>query len=779
MSRPALCLAVLLVLCVSSLSLGSPVRPVERVDYLSSLPAIADDSTWWSVCVREADSASAFSLTRDVANSWTGRDAPFALNTVPERNPVHACLFSPSYRAAHASLCADVRVESLDAAGAAPVPAPFASNVSFELVRGRDTSCAAYGWFSEELLNPNSGWNTLFVETNAALSDAVQARAAGFLEGALTVRPIHEHKINEWFVLFGANGTGPDARVQAFLSDTTTFQLQQVDAHAASDPYWAQAGNMLQQLQGIWEGFTALNNNPDWQMSFNDFLMLQNDAEMSDIQAAVQPELRIDPASAPLPKVMEFLERNGHCSALIKLTSPEPAANATLLPELFAAHDTWNGFSSTHRMYKVYNLSYSHVASTVISLTSYPAFLTSADDFLQTLESRLVVLETTNDVVNGTLFELVDSASNPTWMRSVVATRLAHSGAEWANFFGKFNSGTYNNQWMIVDFKLFTAGAPLQPGTLWIAEQLPVQLYSEDVTSVLQEYGYWASYNQPYNSAAYDLMGYAVLNATWGAQFPYLFDQAGPHSMNFRAQLYRREQSSILTLADMQRVQTLNEWQTDPLSHNNSGLAIAARFDLSPVSTMPLGWFNRSARGMYDSKITCSAWMHNVVNSSLSLAGESLVMRVSLINSPTYAEQKPFSWLEPEWANSAPHVGLPDVYAFPYIQMAVVPHAGPTPPPGPPPPSDPCAALHCSASQICHRAGSGKYSCIASPGKVAGIIIGIVLGIVALMAVAYLVRRRRRQAAQWESNRDSLIITQRDAEAAAAAAQYGYQSNRE
>lgn len=38
------------------------------------------------------------------------------------------------------------------------------------------------------------------------------------------------------------------------------------------------------------------------------------------------------------------------------------------------------------------------------------------------------------------------------WIRSIVANRLATDGTEWADIFSKFNSGTYNNQWMIVDY---------------------------------------------------------------------------------------------------------------------------------------------------------------------------------------------------------------------------------------------------------------------------------------------------------------------------------------
>ena len=50
---------------------------------------------------------------------------------------------------------------------------------------------------------------------------------------------------------------------------------------------------------------------------------------------------------------------------------------------------------------------------------------------------------------------------------------------------------------MILDYKLFEPGKPLKPDTLWILEQLPGIVHKEDMTSLLQQQGYWASYNVP------------------------------------------------------------------------------------------------------------------------------------------------------------------------------------------------------------------------------------------------------------------------------------------
>ena len=46
----------------------------------------------------------------------------------------------------------------------------------------------------------------------------------------------------------------------------------------------------------------------------------------------------------------------------------------------------------------------------------------------------------------------------PEWIRSLAANRLSQGGKEWTEIFSKFNSGTYNNQWMIVDYNLIKPG---------------------------------------------------------------------------------------------------------------------------------------------------------------------------------------------------------------------------------------------------------------------------------------------------------------------------------
>jgi hypothetical protein len=106
---------------------------------------------------------------------------------------------------------------------------------------------------------------------------------------------------------------------------------------------------------------------------------------------------------------------------------------------------------------------------------------------------------------------------------------LAVDGAQWCSIFRRYNSGTYNNLWMIVDYNKIDVNpqrgdeqntdertsSALKPGTLWLLEQTPPPLRggndgggndsdgvtARDATPHLQKHGYWASYNVPFYAA--------------------------------------------------------------------------------------------------------------------------------------------------------------------------------------------------------------------------------------------------------------------------------------
>jgi hypothetical protein len=76
-------------------------------------------------------------------------------------------------------------------------------------------------------------------------------------------------------------------------------------------------------------------------------------------------------------------------------------------------------------------------------------------------------------VMNNEIYKSVTHESLLCWQRVLLANTLANNGQEWTELFKINHSGTYNNQYMIVDTKRFTPGVGAKRGFLWIVEEMP------------------------------------------------------------------------------------------------------------------------------------------------------------------------------------------------------------------------------------------------------------------------------------------------------------------
>jgi len=70
-------------------------------------------------------------------------------------------------------------------------------------------------------------------------------------------------------------------------------------------------------------------------------------------------------------------------------------------------------------------------------------------------------------------------------MRVMVANKLATNGETWSNLFSKYHSGTYTNQWLIVDNNKFNSNGNLDKGLLTVLEEVPGLIIYNDQTDHL------------------------------------------------------------------------------------------------------------------------------------------------------------------------------------------------------------------------------------------------------------------------------------------------------
>jgi hypothetical protein len=93
---------------------------------------------------------------------------------------------------------------------------------------------------------------------------------------------------------------------------------------------------------------------------------------------------------------------------------------------------------------------------------------------------------------NHSLYNLCVPQSLFAWQRVRIANQMAKSGEEWYKIVSQYNSGTYNNQYMVINYPLFKPGQPLSDGLLWVIEQIPGQVVGADITNELRR-GYFPS----------------------------------------------------------------------------------------------------------------------------------------------------------------------------------------------------------------------------------------------------------------------------------------------
>ncbi|RUS86577.1 hypothetical protein EGW08_005658 [Elysia chlorotica] len=499
-----------------------------------------------------------------------------------------------------------------------------------------------------------TGWAKLDVTTHAGpnrkYNDSVQAYAAGFVEGHLTRSLMTMHWTNTGAWVCPEPMTAQCIQLKQFLQKNMDWMLDNINTFSFSSPFWHHVRLFLEQSAGLQDGYAKmpgkLNLNIDimgvysWQVG-GDFETLLNLFPTSSSSSSDQK------VKTPDPMAMG----TGHCSALLRLL-PDYS-------DLYVAQDTWSDFSSMLRMLKRYSfemIKFPEDPSTpapgnTMTFSSYPGALYSGDDFY-TISSGLLTQETTISYSNSALSKYIQPTSVLEGIRTMVANRLAASGREWAQIFSLSNSGTYNNEWMVVDYKLFEPGSkePIK-GLFTLLEQIPGTIVFEDMTEYLYKNMYFGSYNTPYFPEIFNKSGQPALVAKFGDWFTY---ERTP-----RALIFKRDAPKVNDLTAMIKLMRYNNFKHDPLSQCNctppySGEnAIAARCDLNPASgTYPFSALGHRPHAATDMKVTTFDLFK-----SLSFQAQS---------GPTFDDLPAFQWSTSSYKDNS-HVGHPDVWKFPVI----------------------------------------------------------------------------------------------------------------
>jgi len=483
-----------------------------------------------------------------------------------------------------------------------------------------DTSGTA--WAQLDNTRMSVGWDRLQIGTSASHLDIYQVYAAGYLEGYLTAESIWNVYQNFQFRMLKNKPPAPE--LVAWLKQQLAWTRSMVQQFSRTDSYWAQVSLLMAQFDGMLVGYrdAGLKDKPLGSM---EFYLFQSSGDLYDIIPAVVPHERINWTKLQPEEFNRLHLERSSCSALHRLT-PDGQ-------EIWAGHTTWTDYGSMVRTYKFYDFALNVTGARRVSFSAKPALLYSKDDF-HVLSSGLTVIETTNGIRDEALYPNVRPDTLLTWQRIPVCNRIATNGKEWVDCFDKYFSGTYANQYQVLDYKLFTPGKVLQPGTLWINEQVPGYSRSQDVTAIiLRNGGYWPSYNIPYDGFIYNISGFWTAYQKLGDGYSYLKCP--------RAQIFARDYKKVVDRATMQFMMQYNDYKSDPLSLGDPNNAICARSDLVAGG---------SAFGAIDGKIT-----------SRADAYASGLLRAYAISGPTQ-QQPVFAWSD-RYSNIT-HLGEPTTFNF-------------------------------------------------------------------------------------------------------------------
>ena len=472
------------------------------------------------------------------------------------------------------------------------------------------------------------GWYKLHIHGQEGADDGEIMTCAGFLEGALSANSIFNHyqlirEIKEYPL---TPKTYPP-KVYQFIYDNLVYVRQSVEAYQ-DVPYWQEIGLIMKQFDGLQMGYNYTmeqQGNTTAVMNEFDHWFFQSAGDMFDI-AAMFPD---DVAPAK-----EFRE---HCTGLVRVTDD--------YSDLFFAHDAWSDYRELHGELKEYDLPISAFKARRILMSTRIGKLASYDDFYMA-DTGLFVIETTLNNYNDALYDVVVPQNIFTWLRAVHATWTSTAGKEWCETFIKHNSGTYNNQYVVVDSNKFVRKEKPTSDLVWIIEQFPGVYNMSDVTQYIVENGYFPSVNTPYHEYLYNLAGYPELVESMGIYGEYRSNH-GP-----RAQIMERDAPRIKDFDDFKSFMRYNEWDRDPYSQGDPAQQIASRYDLRPPET-PYGVRNNF--GDLDSKV-------------LRLTEARTLLTMHAIASPPYKDEANSS--KPVWEfGKAPfdqihYFGLPTRWEF-------------------------------------------------------------------------------------------------------------------
>jgi hypothetical protein len=468
-----------------------------------------------------------------------------------------------------------------------------------------------------------TGWYKLVVKGREGADSKDMMRCAGYLEGHLSQKQIYQHYQLAKDIHSFERGKWYPKNWTDFMDANRIYTEESVQAYQ-DEPYWQEVGLILTQFHGLVDGYNA-RAPADQKLNETDFWFIHAECEIWDVERAIDVKSR-----------KKHSEAADHCTGLIRLLDD--------YSDVFFAQDTWSDYRDLHGQLKEYNFPIKEFKASRLIFSTRVGKIFSYDDFYMA-DTGLLVLETTMSIYNESLYDLVTPKKLFTWVRALRAMWVATNGSYWAETFIKHNSGTLNNQYIILDTNKFVKGKKPTSDLLWQIEQYPGTYESRDLTQQLVRDGYIPSINVPSTERLYKLAGYPEKVASMG-ELGYIFS----YYESPRYLILKRDAPRVKTFDEFKELMTYNNYKKDPYSYDASH-AIMSRYDLRRGDDPRLP---KKAFGGLDSKCT-------------RLTEFRTKMKVHAIAGPTRSNGIP-AWDFSNQSFGVLYDGLPARWEFSWIQ---------------------------------------------------------------------------------------------------------------
>jgi hypothetical protein len=287
------------------------------------------------------------------------------------------------------------------------------------------------------------------------------------------------------------------------------------------------------------------------------------------------------------------------------------------------------------RVMKTYTLNFGTPVGK-ITMSSYPGCVSSTDDYFIT-GNGFVLMSTNLWIPRSGEYSRPARTNDglPSFVRAIVATRLAVHPRMWANTYGFLSGIAGAKQWLITDYAQFAYGQPITNGTVFLVESLPKLMRFGDVSESLSVNGFFEVHGEPHFRQMREIFGLSLF---------------GEGSYEEHLQSALLDKATTIDNLEMAR-QVFSEIEPARTSEGSgiTPIPILSRHDVGDPDLTPI------PEGAIDAKIT-----------SRCLVKEHAIQARS--GPPHDEKYPPFNWTSSGFFHW-PHAGLPVLWNFTWVNV--------------------------------------------------------------------------------------------------------------